>query len=335
MAFIRKRADTYYIYWQQDGKKRAKSLKTKSKQLAQTYLRQFEYQLAQRRLGQQADITLAKLEEEYLSYAKDTVRESTYVRSLEPRVKRFISFLAGQGVTRTSEMTQAHAERYQQYLLPKYSTSSVRNCMYMGSGLLSFAVRRGYLDRNVIKAVQKVKPVKNPPRFLSFEEWDKVRETAEKTYLWPLVAAAYYTGFRNSELRYLTWPEIDFERSVITLTNKDGFTLKSRHSRTVPLNADLAEVLRPLAKERGYCFLNRKRRQFDATELTREFAALVATPSGLPHFTLHTLRHTFASHLVMKGVSIYKVSQWLGHSTVNTTMIYAHLAPQDDQINVL
>jgi len=48
-----------------------------------------------------------------------------------------------------------------------------------------------------------------------------------------------------------------------------------------------------------------------------------------------TLRHTFASHLVMNGISIYKVSQWLGHKSVNTTMIYAHLAPQDDEINVL
>ena len=42
-----------------------------------------------------------------------------------------------------------------------------------------------------------------------------------------------------------------------------------------------------------------------------------------------------AGHLVMKGVSIYKVSQWLGHRSVNTTMIYAHLAPQDDGINKL
>ncbi len=56
---------------------------------------------------------------------------------------------------------------------------------------------------------------------------------------------------------------------------------------------------------------------------------------GSAYFTLHTLRHTFASHLVTKGVDIYRVSQWLGHSSVNTTMIHAHLAPQDDQINVL
>jgi site-specific recombinase XerD len=94
-------------------------------------------------------------------------------------------------------------------------------------------------------------------------------------------------------------------------------------------------VLLPLRRGTGYCFLNRKGNQFGDTELTREFKRVVAQPSGLPDFTLHTLRHTFASHLAMRGVSIYKVSQWLGHKSVNTTMIYAHLAPQDDEINVL
>ena len=48
-----------------------------------------------------------------------------------------------------------------------------------------------------------------------------------------------------------------------------------------------------------------------------------------------TLLAILAVHLVMKGVSIYKVSHWLGHQSVNTTMIYAHLAPQDDEINKL
>ena len=55
--------------------------------------------------------------------------------------------------------------------------------------------------------------------------------------------------------------------------------------------------------------------------------------AGIENCNLHSLRHTFASQLVMAGVSIYKVSRWLGHSDVKTTMIYAHLAPQDADIN--
>ena len=49
----------------------------------------------------------------------------------------------------------------------------------------------------------------------------------------------------------------------------------------------------------------------------------------------HTLRHTFASHLVSNGVSLYKVSRWLGHKDLTTTQIYAHLAPGDNDINRL
>ena len=139
----------------------------------------------------------------------------------------------------------------------------------------------------------------------------------------------------NAERCYLTWPEIDFDRNAITLTNKPGFTLKNRQSRTVPLNEELKRILEPFRKDRGYCFLNSAGKQFDDKELSREFKKVVAKPAGLPDCTPHSLRHTFASHLVMRGVSIYKVSQWLGHQSVNTTMIYAHLAPQDDEINVL
>jgi site-specific recombinase XerD len=55
--------------------------------------------------------------------------------------------------------------------------------------------------------------------------------------------------------------------------------------------------------------------------------------AGLPYTGLHLLRHTFASQLVIAGVSIYEVSQWLGHPDVEMTMVYAHLAPQDADID--
>ncbi len=335
MAFLHKRGDTWHIYWTQNGKKRGRSLKTKSKAVADAYLKEFEYSLSRKELGQERDADLDSLQDEYLSYSKATKKPTTYERHDLCRVPRFVSYLQSKGLTKVSEITEAHAQAYQQRLLEWLSPRTVRHCMYAASGFLSYAVRQGYVRRNVVRNVPKVKAAKNPPRYLSFDEWEKVKEVAQKTYLWPLVATAYYAGFRNSELRFIAWPEVHFGRDVITLVNKEGFTLKNRESRTVPLNSELKEVLLPLRKGTGYCFLNRKGNQFADTELTREFKRVVAQPSGLPDFTLHTLRHTFASHLAMRGVSIYKVSQWLGHRSVNTTMIYAHLAPQDDEINVL
>jgi len=61
----------------------------------------------------------------------------------------------------------------------------------------------------------------------------------------------------------------------------------------------------------------------------------VCKQAGVPWVTPHVLRHTFASQLAMAGVSLYKISQWLGHSDFKTTQIYAHLQASDDDIDRL
>jgi integrase len=338
MAFIRKRGDIWYVYWRQNGKQRAKSLGTKRKSVAQDYLKEFEYRLAKKELGQETDIALDRLKEEYLEYSKSTKKQKTYERHDVPRTERFVTFLHDRGLETAAEIDQGTVEDYQRALLEEEELApiTVRHCMYSASGMLSFAVRRGYLSNNVVKNVEKVKAQKNPPRYLSFKEWAEVEKVAKQTVLWPLVATAYYAGLRNSELRFLTWPEIDFKRDVITIRNKPGFSLKNRQSRSIPMNQELKKILMPHREDEGYCFTRQNGEQYDRdSKLSRAFKRLVVKPCEVGNFSLHTLRHTFASHLVMKGVSIYKVSQWLGHKSVNTTMIYAHLAPQDDEINTL
>ena len=59
---------------------------------------------------------------------------------------------------------------------------------------------------------------------------------------------------------------------------------------------------------------------------THDFLKLVRR-CGLKNASLHTLRHTFASHLIMSGADLYTVQKLLGHSSIKTTEIYAHLAP--------
>lgn len=73
-------------------------------------------------------------------------------------------------------------------------------------------------------------------------------------------------------------------------------------------------------------FHDDKGRQFENNRLRKRLMSITKR-CGLPDVTkLHTLRHTFASHLVMKGVDLPTVSKLMGHADIETTMIYAHLA---------
>lgn len=102
--------------------------------------------------------------------------------------------------------------------------------------------------------------------------------------------------------------------------NKAGFTAKLRKEkeRVVPLNQKLYDVLGSVKNKRGYCF------RFNADWVTEKLNDL-AEKAGIKGVTLNTLRHTFASHLAMQGVSLFHIAQWLGHSTTHVTELYAHL----------
>ena len=92
----------------------------------------------------------------------------------------------------------------------------------------------------------------------------------------------------------------------------------------------------PKNRRDGFVFCEKNGSQLK-TKL-RERLIRIAKQAGIEDLTkLHTLRHTFASHLVMKGVDLPTVQKLMGHSDIQTTMIYAHLAPDHlaDAVNKL
>ena len=146
-----------------------------------------------------------------------------------------------------------------------------------------------------------------------------------------MILTALYTGLRANELINLEWQDFDFDNGVLKIVNKKDFQTKSKKFRVIPLNKRLITGLKPYIKKGGLCFSNEGKRLHCAP---RRAIYSVLKHAGLKGVSWHILRHTFASRLVQEGVSIFKVSKWLGHSSVNTTMIYSHLAPvQDEDIN--
>jgi integrase len=103
----------------------------------------------------------------------------------------------------------------------------------------------------------------------------------------------------------------------------------------VPLNKKLADILTPKRKKNGFCAFPERasgvatRSLYDIVlKRHRRLVAALELKESTPRIT----RSSFASNLVLKGVSVYKVSKWLGHASVKTTeKHYAHLAPKNDE----
>lgn len=135
------------------------------------------------------------------------------------------------------------------------------------------------------------------------------------------------TGLRRGEMVHLEWADIDFKRQILTVQPKRDWAPKTNECRDVSLPTDLIIFLRalPRSKKCKNVLYDYYGEAFTVDNLTTKFGKFVKN-SGLKG-GLHKLRHTFASHLVQNGVDLYTVSKLLGHSSIKTTEIYAHLSP--------
>src|ERR1035437_9020532 len=187
------------------------------------------------------------------------------------------------------------------------------------------ALEFGLIQKNVFKVVKKLKPTKNLPLFISKEEMDLLLEKEDEERFRLIYRVGAYTGMRMGEIRFLRWRAIDFNKDLITVQNHEEFTTKSKKSRDIPLHISLREELLALKGEPDeYVFLYNVR-QYSKELLSRNFKEANRRAKLNKKYHFHTLRHTFASWLVQKGVSIYEVSKLLGHADIKTTEIYAHL----------
>ena len=147
-----------------------------------------------------------------------------------------------------------------------------------------------------------------------------------------MILTALRTGMRQGELKGLQWSSINWEnRSLTVHHSKCDYTgelgsPKSNRIRAIPMDTDVYEVLFKRKRETGYVFLDREKRPFESHGLERELRE-VRYRAGLRPLTWHTLRHTFASDLAVRGVPLHLVQALLGHSAISTTMRYAHVAP--------
>ena len=131
------------------------------------------------------------------------------------------------------------------------------------------------------------------------------------------------------ELLTLQWDQINFRDKLLTLDNRNHLT-KSKKIRTIPLNiASMQIIVERESKKTSKNVFTYLDNAITQDQISKVFKKYVLKAKINPQLNFHSLRHTFASWLVQKGVSIYHVSKLLGHSDIKTTEIYSHLRAED------
>jgi integrase len=187
-----------------------------------------------------------------------------------------------------------------------------------------------YLLDNPCDKVKLPKIEKSFIRYLSPAEITQVLALAARHNLYHHIKFALYTGQRRFELQHMHWDRVHLHRRILEVKGK------GKKLRTIPLAAEILEDMKALYAPGQLVFPNRRGRLHCLDWWEK---ALKPIRMVMPQITgWHIFRHTFASQLAQRGVSIAKISAWLGHSNIQITLdYYANLAPEmyDEDINAL
>jgi integrase len=268
--------------------------------------------------------TLKELADEYLRYKTQEGKRSVGHdrKILESETS---GLLAAFGATLPVRALASTAiAQYEQRRIGQVSAFTVCNELGVLRHMLRLAKRWGYIDQ--VPEIEMPKKPAGRLRYLDEAEIARLLDACAKSrnpYLTTIVTLAINTGMRKGEILGLEWERVDVATARITL-----YQTKSGKPRGVPMNRAVYDALTALepdaAKRQGFLFRKRDDRRWGQIRRAFETAAAKA---GLKDFRFHDLRHTAASHLVMRGASLADVKEILGHADLKMTLRYAHLGP--------
>jgi integrase len=219
-------------------------------------------------------------------------------------------------------------EEYKAARLKTVSPATVNIEIRMLNTAISQALALGWITHPTQKFKQIRRHEPEPLQWLSMEQIDRLFRVCRPDHL-RFVVFLLNTGCRRNEALGMTWEDIDLRRRQVVVRSTIG---KMGKRRTIPIN----EALMTLFMEWPGPHCGRLFPDFGPDQITMAFRRL-RKAAGLPNgISIHSLRATFACHLIEKGVDIYTVSKLLGHSSVKVTeRHYLALDPQhlQDAIN--
>jgi len=199
--------------------------------------------------------------------------------------------------------------------------------MYLRTIRAAFNVAKEWrlIDANPAKSCKLLRVGDEEPVYLKKEDINTLVKHIKDIQFKRIVLLAIFTGMRRGEIVNLKWEDMDFSNRFIRVRNRDTFKVKGGHPRTIPMHPYIHGLFLTLHQSDGYVFIDSSGKAITPYYITRTFKRCIRK-SGLPEkYHFHSLRHTCATWLVNANTPLYDVQKILGHQSITTTQIYAHL----------
>ena len=216
-----------------------------------------------------------------------------------------------------------------------YSKSTIARKLATLRSFYKFCMRRGYVKSHPLSTIKTPKQEKRLPKFLEIEQITKLLSTPDDNTILgardrAMLEVLFSTGVRVSELVELNFADVDFTGGTIRVRGK------GKKQRTAPIGPTaIAAIRRYLELRRAdvrsarfdqeALFVNKHGQRLSTRSVRRKLDKYLSECGLDPSISPHTLRHSFATHMLNNGADLRSVQELLGHQSLSTTQIYTHL----------
>lgn len=227
--------------------------------------------------------------------------------------------------------------KYMAYLNEQnYSKSTTARKLATLRSFYKFLVKRNHITSNPVTSIKTPKQEKKLPKFLEYEDVQRLLNTPPvDSWLGArdraIMETLYSTGMRVSELVALNMDDVDFLGEVIHIRGK------GKKERLAPIGSSALQAIqhyiefrnRRMANDSSFdsrvLFANKHGQRLSTRSVRRKMDKYL-TMAGLdPAISPHTLRHSFATHMLNNGADLRSVQELLGHQSLSTTQVYTHV----------
>ena len=271
---------------------------------------------------------------EHLEYEKGYSKKT--VINYEKDLEAFNKYLVENTIIKINNIDYTIIRKYLGYLHDnKYKSSSVSRKISALRSFFKYCMKEKIITNNPMTLISNPKKEKKLPKYLNYEEIDKLlncieMNTKEGIQERLIIELLYSTGIRVSELVNIKIKDIKIKENQIKILGKGNkerivlFGEKAKEMIKLYLNSYKEEFKGDISNQ--YLLINKKHKQLTTNKIELIVKDVLRKSSLKLNISPHTLRHTFATHMLDSGADLKSVQELLGHENLKTTAIYTHIS---------